>query len=224
MWKESLTPEFIYPSLPFLAPGKEKGWPTARAHNAPPGTLKRKNYLLGEAWQLFWDLAMEQSLSLWPSEEKAAIRSYLGLTRPLLYPQDAMKVHPCSVKPNLRTKAICKAHHKLSISQRSCKSWVWVLWAEGPRLSSGYVVTFFCPVASGRKRKAWCLWGQSCRRATSTTYRWESSPLSGYMMTSPGDASSWVGLLQLASCNATRSLLKSSLHALLSDSEGIVQK
>lgn len=51
VWKESLTLEFIYPSLPFLAPGEEKDWPTARAQNAPPGTLKRKNSLLGEAWQ-----------------------------------------------------------------------------------------------------------------------------------------------------------------------------
>lgn len=128
-----------------------------------------------------------------------------------------MKVHPCPVKLNLRVKAICKAHHGLKyFSQKSCNSWVWVLWAEGSRLSGGYVVTVFCLVASGRKRKAWCLWGQPCRRATSTTYKCENSTLSGYIMTSPGDASSWVGRLHLASCNATRSLLlKSYLHALI---------
>lgn len=57
-WKESPPFAYIHLSPPFLAPGKEKGRPTAIAHNAPPGTLKRKDSLLGEIWQLFWDMAM----------------------------------------------------------------------------------------------------------------------------------------------------------------------
>lgn len=91
------------------------------------------------------------------------------------------------VKLHLRAKATRKGPSWIKILlTKSPATQSLVLWAEEPRLSSSYMVTFFCQVTSGRKRKAWCLWWQPYRRATSTTCRWENSPLSGYIMTSQG--------------------------------------
>lgn len=118
----------IYLSIPSLLDSwQRKGLANCKGSQCSSRHIKEKEFPSG--WGMATSLrggngAKLISLAL---RRESSSKELVSLTRLLLYPQDAMKVHPCSVKPNLRAKAICKAHHRLSISQRSCNSWVCAL-------------------------------------------------------------------------------------------------
>lgn len=80
-WVErNLTLAFIYLSLPFLAPGKEKGRPTPRAHNAPPGTLKKGKIPFWVRYGNFSETWQCSKVNFFgPLKGKQQLRSYLGL-------------------------------------------------------------------------------------------------------------------------------------------------